>query len=297
MRLVLVLSGALIAAAIARAAEAVYPSSAGNLAVQTVATSLVHPWSLAFLPDGRILVTERPGRMRLVTQNGQLSPPLANVPKVFAASQGGLLDVILDRGFAQNRTIYFSYAEPFNGGGRTALARARLDDSAAPRLTDVKVIYRQYGPPSHGNHFGSRIVQATDGTLFVTNGEHFTDRDMAQTLDNDLGKIVRITADGTAPSDNPFANKPGARAEVWSYGHRNPQGLALNPADGKLWEQEHGARGGDEINLIEKGHNYGWPRVSYGVNYDGTPVGTGKAKMDGVDDPRWHWTHRSHRQA
>jgi glucose/arabinose dehydrogenase len=290
MRLVLVLSGALIAAAIARAAEAVYPSSAGNLAVQTVATSLVHPWSLAFLPDGRILVTERPGRMRLVTQNGQLSPPLANVPKVFAASQGGLLDVILDRGFAQNRTIYFSYAEPFNGGGRTALARARLDDSAAPRLTDVKVIYRQYGPPSHGNHFGSRIVQATDGTLFVTNGEHFTDRDMAQTLDNDLGKIVRITADGTAPSDNPFANKPGARAEVWSYGHRNPQGLALNPADGKLWEQEHGARGGDEINLIEKGHNYGWPRVSYGVNYDGTPVGTGKAKMDGVDDPRWHWT-------
>lgn len=290
MRLVLVLSGALIAAAIARAAEAVYPSSAGNLAVQTVATGLVHPWSLAFLPDGRILVTERPGRMRLVTQNGQLSPPLANVPKVFAASQGGLLDVILDRGFAQNRTIYFSYAEPFNGGGRTALARARLDDSAAPRLTDVKVIYRQYGPPSHGNHFGSRIVQATDGTLFVTNGEHFTDRDMAQTLDNDLGKIVRITADGTAPSDNPFANKPGARAEVWSYGHRNPQGLALNPADGKLWEQEHGARGGDEINLIEKGHNYGWPRVSYGVNYDGTPVGTGKAKMDGVDDPRWHWT-------
>ena len=290
MRLVLVLCGALIAAAIASAADAVYPSSAGNLAVQTVATGLAHPWSLAFLPDGRILVTERPGRMRLVTQNGQLSPPLANVPKVFAASQGGLLDVIPDRGFAQNRTIYFSYAEPFNGGGRTALARARLDDSEAPRLTDVKVIYRQYGPPSHGNHFGSRIVQAMDGTLFVTNGEHFTDRDMAQTLDNDLGKIVRITTDGTAPPDNPFANKPGAKPEVWSYGHRNPQGLALNPADGKLWEQEHGARGGDEINIIQKGHNYGWPRVSYGVNYDGTPVGTGKTKMEGVDDPRWHWT-------
>jgi aldose sugar dehydrogenase len=290
MRLVLVLCGALIAAAIASAADAVYPSSAGNLAVQTVATGLAHPWSLAFLPDGRILVTERPGRMRLVTQNGQLSPPLANVPKVFAVSQGGLLDVILDREFTQNHTIYFSYAEPFNGGGRTALARARLDDSEVPRLTDVKVIYRQYGPPSHGNHFGSRIVQAMDGTLFVTNGEHFTDRDMAQTLDNDLGKIVRITTDGTAPPDNPFANKPGARPEVWSYGHRNPQGLALNPADGKLWEQEHGARGGDEINIIQKGHNYGWPRVSYGVNYDGTPVGTGKTKMEGVDDPRWHWT-------
>jgi aldose sugar dehydrogenase len=271
--LLLLLSAALSAVAIAKAADPVYPSSAGKL-----------------LSDGRMLVTERPGRMRLVTQNGQISPPLANVPKVFAVSQGGLLDVILDREFTQNRTIYFSYAEPFNGGGRTALARARLDDSEVPRLTDVKVIYRQYGPPSHGNHFGSRIVQAMDGTLFVTNGEHFTDRDMAQTLDNDLGKIVRITPDGTAPPDNPFANRPGARPEIWSYGHRNPQGLALNPADGKLWEQEHGARGGDEINIIEKGHNYGWPRVSYGVNYDGTPVGTGKAKMEGVDDPRWHWT-------
>jgi aldose sugar dehydrogenase len=288
--LLLLLSAALSAVAIAKAADPVYPSSAGKLAVQTVATGLVHPWSLAFLPDGRMLVTERPGRMRLVTQNGQISPPLANVPKVFAVSQGGLLDVILDREFTQNRTIYFSYAEPFNGGGRTALARARLDDSEVPRLTDVKVIYRQHGPPSHGNHFGSRIVQATDGTLFVTNGEHFTDRDMAQTLDNDLGKIVRITPDGTAPPDNPFANRAGARPEIWSHGHRNPQGLALNPADGKLWEQEHGARGGDEINIIEKGHNYGWPRVSYGVNYDGTPVGTGKAKMEGVDDPRWHWT-------
>ena len=290
MRFVLVLSAALTAATIAKAADPVYPSSAGNLLVQTVASGLVAPWALAFLPDGRMLVTERPGRMRIAARNGQLSPALANVPKVFAVGQGGLLDVILDRDFAQNRTIYFSYAEPFSGGGRTALARARLEDSEMPRLTDLKVIYRQHGSPSQGNHFGSRIVQATDGTLFVTNGEHFTDRDMAQTFDNDLGKIVRITPDGTAPSDNPFVNKPGARPEIWSYGHRNPQGLAINPADGKLWEQEHGARGGDEINIIEKGHNYGWPRVSYGVNYDGTPVGTGKAKMEGVDDPRWHWT-------
>ena len=290
MRFVLVLSAALTAATIAKAADPVYPSSAGNLLVQTVASGLVAPWALAFLPDGRMLVTERPGRMRIAARNGQLSPALANVPKVFAVGQGGLLDVILDRDFAQNRTIYFSYAEPFSGGGRTALARARLEDSEMPRLTDLKVVYRQHGPPSQGNHFGSRIVQAIDGTLFVTNGEHFTDRDMAQTFDNDLGKIVRITPDGTAPSDNPFVNKPGARPEIWSYGHRNPQGLAINPADGKLWEQEHGARCGDEINIIEKGHNYGWPRVSYGVNYDGTPVGTGKAKMEGVDDPRWHWT-------
>jgi len=133
-------------------------------------------------------------------------------------------------------------------------------------------------------------VQAADGTLFLTNGEHFTDRDMAQTFDNDLGKIIRITSDGAAPPDNPFVSKPGARPEIWSYGHRNPQGLAINPADGKLWEQEHGAKGGDEINLIVAGHNYGWPLVSHGVNYDGSPVGTGKATMAGVDDPLWDWT-------
>jgi aldose sugar dehydrogenase len=290
MRIVLLLNALLVGGGLAHAADPTFPSSAGDLTVQTIANGLVHPWSLAFLPDGRMLVTERPGRIRIVGRNGQLSPPVGNVPKVFAVSQGGLLDVILDRDFAQNRTIYFSYAEPFNGGGRTALARARLDDSEMPPLTDVKVIYRQHGPASRGNHFGSRIVQASDGNLFVTNGEHFTDRDMAQTFDNDLGKIIRITPDGASPPDNPFVNKPGARPEIWSYGHRNPQGLAINPADGKLWEQEHGAMGGDEINIIEKGHNYGWPLVSYGVNYDGTPVGTGKAKMEGVDDPLWHWT-------
>ena len=266
-----------------------FPSSAGDLSVETVARGLVHPWSLAFLPDGRMLVTERAGRMRIVTRNGQLSPPLKNLPTVFASGQGGLLDVILDRDFAQNRTIYFSYAEPFNRGGRTALARARLDNNET-QLTDVKVIYRQQGPPSNGGHFGSRIVQANDGDLFVTNGEHLTDRDKAQTLDNDLGKIVHITPDGAPAPGNPFAGRPDARPEIWSYGHRNPQGLAINPADGQLWEQEHGPMGGDEINLIQPGRNYGWPLVCYGVNYDGTPVGTGKATMAGVEDPLWHWT-------
>jgi aldose sugar dehydrogenase len=290
MRIVLILSALLAGGRLAHAGDPIFASSVGDLTVQTVANGLAHPWSLAFLPDGRMLVTERPGRIRIVGHNGQLSPPLRNAPKVFAVSQGGLLDVILDRDFVRNHTIYFSYAEPFNGGGRTALARARLDDSEVPRLTDVKVIYRQHGPASRGNHFGSRIVQASDGNLFVTNGEHFTDRDMAQTFDNDLGKIIRITPDGAAPPDNPFVNKPSARPEIWSYGHRNPQGLAINPADGKLWEQEHGPMGGDEINIIEKGHNYGWPLVSYGVNYGGTPVGTGRAKMEGVDDPLWHWT-------
>ncbi|HMJ43130.1 MAG TPA: PQQ-dependent sugar dehydrogenase [Pseudolabrys sp.] len=267
-----------------------FKSSAGDLTVETIAAGLVHPWSLAFLPDGRMLVTERPGRIRIVTRDGKLSLPLADVPKVYASGQGGLFDVILDRNFANNRTIYFSYAEPFEGGARTALARAAIEGGDTPALSDVKVIYRQFGPPSRGNHFGGRIVQANDGNLFLTNGEHFTDRDKAQTLDNDLGKIVRLTPDGAAPNDNPFASKAGARPEIWSYGHRNPQGLAINPADGKLWEQEHGARGGDEINIIAPGHNYGWPLVSYGVNYDGSPVGTGKQQMAGVDDALWHWT-------
>ena len=267
-----------------------YSSSDGPLAVETVARGLDHPWALAFLPDGRMLVTERPGRMRIVTPSGALSKPVENVPKVFARSQGGLLDVILDRNFAQNRTIYFSFAEPFDGGGRTALARAVLDAGEVPALRDVKVIFRQVGPPSRGNHFAGRIAQGADGNIFVTTGDHFTDRDMAQTLDNDIGKIVRITPDGEAPKDNPFVNRSGARGIVWSYGHRNPQGLTINPADGSLWEQEHGARGGDEINVIQPGKNYGWPVVSYGVNYDGTPVGTGKQEAAGMENSVWHWT-------
>jgi len=267
-----------------------YSSSAGPLKVETVARGLDHPWSLAFLPDNRMLVTERPGRMRIVMPNGELSKPLENVPAVFARGQGGLLDVILDRNFAQNRTLYFSFAEPYDGGGRTALARAVLDGGEVPALRDVKVIFRQAGPPSRGNHFAGRIAQAADGNIFVTTGDHFTDRDMAQTLDNDIGKVVRITPDGEAPKDNPFVNRSGARAIVWSYGHRNPQGLTINPADGSLWEQEHGARGGDEINIIQPGKNYGWPVVSHGVNYDGTAVGTGKQEAPGMENSVWHWT-------
>ena len=272
------------------AGAATYESSAGPLAVDTVAKGLDHPWALAFLPDGRMLVTERVGRMRIVTSDGKLSPPLGGVPNVFARRQGGLFDVILDRDFAQNRTIYFSYAEPIDGGARTALARATLDAGDKPRLSDVAVIYRQHGPASGGAHFGGRIAQGGDGNLFVSNGEHFSGRDMAQTLDNDLGKVVRIAPDGSAPNDNPFVGKAGARPEIWSYGHRNPQGLAINPADGTLWEQEHGAQGGDEINVIAAGKNYGWPQVSYGVNYDGSKIGTGKAQAPGFTDPVWHWT-------
>jgi glucose/arabinose dehydrogenase len=285
----LTLAFALVTTPLAAGAQS-FASSAGPLAVETVAKGLDHPWALAFLPDGRMLVTERPGRMRIVTLKGELSEPVANVPKVLARSQGGLLDVILDRNFARNRTIYFSYAEPFDGGARTALARATLDAGEAPALRDVKVIFQQAGPASRGQHFGGRIAQGSDGNLFVTTGDHFSGRDMAQTLDNDLGKVVRITPNGEAPKDNPFVNRAGARAILWSYGHRNPQGLTINPADGSLWEQEHGARGGDEINIIKPGRNYGWPVVSFGVNYDGTPVGTGKQQAEGMEDSVWHWT-------
>jgi glucose/arabinose dehydrogenase len=268
----------------------VFKSSAGDLKVETIASGLANPWALAFLPDGKMLVTERPGRLRVVTRDGKLSPPVNGVPKVFASGQGGLLDVITDRNFAQNQTIYFCYAEPVDSGARTAMARGKLTDGATPQLDDVKVIFQQAGPLSRSNHFGCRIVQMPDDTLFLTTGEHFTDRDMAQTLDNHLGKLIRIKPDGTAPADNPFVGKSGAKPEIWSYGHRNMQGLALNPATGKVWEQEHGARGGDEINIPQAGKNYGWPLVSFGVNYDGSPVGTGKSEGPGLEQPVWHWT-------
>jgi glucose/arabinose dehydrogenase len=273
-----------------------FDSSAGNLSVETIAGGLVHPWSLAFLPDGRILVTERPGRMRIVNRGGALSQPISGLPGVFAQSQAGLMDVILDRDFQQNNRIYFCYAEPVEGGARIAVAHARLIlgdrmiDRTAPRLIGVKVIFRQRGPASRGLNIGCRMVQAGDGNLFVTLGDHFTAKEDAQKLDNDIGKIIRITPDGAAPPDNPFVATQGALSEIWAYGLRNAEGLAFNPADGKLWEQEHGPMGGDEINIIEKGKNYGWPVVSFGVNYDGTPVGTGKQHHDGMVDPVWHWT-------
>lgn len=290
MRLVLAVSAFLIVSHAAGATDAVFPSSAGDLKVQTVASGLVYPWSLAFLPDGRMLVAERPGRLRIIAADGRLSPPLGNVPKVYAVSQAGLMDILLARDFAQSRTIFVCYAEAAEGGGRIAVLRARLIEDESPRLDDVTVIFRQKGPVSRGLNIGCRMVQAQDDNLFVTLGDHFGPKELAQKLDNHIGKIVRITPDGAAPADNPFIGNRGALPEIWAYGLRNAQGLAFNPADGKLWEQEHGPMGGDEINIIEKAQNYGWPRVSYGVNYDGTPVGSGKATMEGVTDPIWHWT-------
>ena len=282
-------AGAYVAGASSISHAQVLPSAVANLNVETFARGLDHPWSIAFLPDGRLLVTERPGRMRIVGKDGKLSPALAGIPRVFASGQGGLLDVALDRAYADNQTLYFCYAEPAQGGARTAVARARMLDEASPRLDALSVIFRQEGPLSTSNHFGCRIVQAPDDNLFVTLGEHFVYRDQAQNLANHLGKIIRIRPDGSVPSDNPFVGKAGAKPEIWSYGHRNPQGLAFHPSTGKLWEHEHGPRGGDEINIIEKGKNYGWPVIGYGVDYSGARIHESTHK-EGMEQPLWHWT-------
>jgi aldose sugar dehydrogenase len=265
-----------------------FGSSAGRLDVHTVASNLSYPWALAFLPEGRVLITERQGRMRVVTSQGQLTPAVKGVPDVMAIGQGGLLDIITDKGFAENRTIYFCYSERAGNGGRTAVARAKLIDGAAPKLDELKVIFRQDGPLSTGNHFGCRIVQAGDNNLFVTLGEHYSGRNEAQNLANHLGKIVRITTDGAAPPDNPFVGRDGAKPEIWSYGHRNPQSLAINPANNELWEIEHGPRGGDEVNIIGKGKNYGWPVIGFGIDYSGAKIHESTSKP-GMEQPIKNW--------
>jgi glucose/arabinose dehydrogenase len=232
-----------------------------------------------------MLVTERPGRLRLVGKDGKLSSPLTGVPQVWASRQGGLLDVVIDRGFAESRRIFLCYADQMEGGGRTAVARARLGDSA---LEQTEVIFRQEGPPSSGNHYGCRMAQTADGNLFVGLGDHFTYRDQAQNLGNHIGKLIRIAPDGKAPDDNPFVRQPGAKPEIWSYGHRNVQGLTLHPSTGALWEIEHGPRGGDEINIVGKARNYGWPAIGYGIDYSGAKIHDSTAK-DGMEQPVKYW--------
>jgi aldose sugar dehydrogenase len=273
--------------ALAQAPKSPTPAAMnGAVRVETVAKGLERPWALAFLPDGRILVTERSGRLRIVERDGSVSKPLDGVPAVLARGQGGLLDVALDPRFAENRLIYLAYAEPGEGNtAGTAVARGRL---AEGKLDDVQVIYRQQPKVEGGNHFGSRLVFARDGTLFVTQGDRFAYRERAQDFSSGLGKIVRINPDGSVPKDNPFVGRTGARPEIWSYGHRNVQSAAIHPETGQLWTVEHGARGGDELNHPEAGKNYGWPIITYGVDYSGAKIGEGTAKP-GMEQPVYYW--------
>jgi glucose/arabinose dehydrogenase len=287
--LILPLIGAIcLALTIAPLSVAAQPFStqAMQLNVDTVAKGLEHPWSVAFLPDGRMLVTERPGRLNLVDSRGKLVR-IAGLPAIAAGGQGGLLDVALAPDFATSRRIVFSFTEPRGQANGTSVAVARLSANAE-RIDDVKVIFRQ--EPSYANamHFGGRLVFARDGTLFITLGERFALMDQAQNLSNHLGKIVRINLDGSVPRDNPFVGQSDKKPEIWSYGHRNVQAAAIHPQTGALWTVEHGAKGGDEINIPQAGKNYGWPVIAYGKHYSGAKIGLGTAAQ-GMEQPIYVW--------
>ncbi|MCQ4323378.1 oxidoreductase [Stutzerimonas stutzeri] len=283
------LCGSLFVAAFVFAAEPQrYPSEQGQVLVKPIVEGLENPWALAFLPDGkRMLVTERPGHLRLVGLDGSLSEPLGGVPEVFARAQGGLLDVQLSPDFATDRLVYLSYAEAGEQGmAGTAVGRGRLSEDLT-RLEDFEVIFRQQPKLSNGIHFGSRLVFDREGYLFIALGEN-NQRPTAQDLGKLQGKVVRLRPDGTVPRDNPFVGQQGARPEIWSYGHRNQQGAALNPWSGVLWTHEHGPRGGDEINIPQAGKNYGWPLATHGINYSMLPIPEARGKTAEGTEPPYH---------
>jgi glucose/arabinose dehydrogenase len=262
------------------------------LDVKTVAQGLNMPWAFELLPDGRYLVTERPGNLRLVTAAGVVSDPVKGVPAVAAGGQGGLLDVALDPAFATNRVIYFSFSEARDGGNGTSLARARLvEDASGASLADLKVIFRQTPALNSALHFGSRIAFGKDGKLFLSLGERSIPAGMVQSqdLNSHLGKVVRLNTDGTVPADNPFVGKAGAKPEIWSYGHRNVQAATIDSATGKLWTVEHGPRGGDELNQPQAGVNHGWPVITYGINYNGQKMTGGIQQQAGMQQPVYYW--------
>jgi glucose/arabinose dehydrogenase len=278
---------AVVLAGVARDSDARrFETEQAILGVSTVADDLVHPWGLAVLPDGDLLVTERPGRMRIVTPEGDVSEPIAGVPEVYNVGQGGLLDVVLAPDFAESKRIYLSYAEPGEGGGGTAVARARLDRDAR-LLDEVDVIFRQEPKSGGGRHFGSRIVIRDDGTLWITIGDR-GERERAQNLTINRAQVIRVNPDGSIPADNPFVGVDGRLPEVWSYGHRNPQGAAKHPETGALWLHEHAAQGGDEVNIPEAGKNYGWPVIHYGEDYGGGQFGE-STKKAGFEQPVYYW--------
>lgn len=261
-----------------------------EITVEEVASGLKNPWGMQFLPDGRTLVTERPGSMRIVAKDGKLSEPITGLPNVVQGGQAGLLDVLLAPDFATSGLIYFSYSEPrgtFRNGTSVVRAKLTLSDNGGA-ISDGLVIFRQEPAFSGRHHFGSRLAWAKDGTLFITTGERASERDSAQDLGTHLGKVIRINADGTVPKDNPFVGREGARPEIWSYGHRNMQGAFVHPETGQLWTTEHGAQGGDELNTPMAGKNYGWPVITWGIDYDNSPIGEGTSK-EGMEQPVYYW--------
>jgi aldose sugar dehydrogenase len=282
-QIILAATATLAAPSVARAQE-ILKSSKANYRLVTLARDLEQPWSIAFLPDGRILITERPGRLRLFA-NGRLErAPLGGVPKVYARGQGGLLDVCLHPQFATNRVLYLSYAAEGTGGATTHVARAELGDGA---LRGVTTIFRALPDGTGGLHFGSRIAFDRAGLMYVTMGER-NQRERAQDLNDLGGKVVRLKDDGSVPADNPFVGQPNARPEIFTWGHRNPQGLAMHPETGRIWECEHGPRGGDELNLLKAGANYGWPRATHGIDYSGAIISPHKS-LPGMEDPVRVW--------
>ncbi len=279
--------GVLLAISATAAADGVVKSELHDVKVTVVTAGLEHPWSLAFLPDGRMLVTERRGRLRLVAADGTLDPqPVTGLPDAVSPNgQGGLHDVVLHPDFARNRLVYLAYAGEGEGGHGTELARGRLEGH---RLVDTEVLFRALPKSRGGRHFGGRIVFDGRGHVFLTLGDR-GDQDRAQRLDDHAGSVIRLNDDGSVPADNPFVNTPGARPEIYSYGNRNVQGAALHPVTGELWAHEHGPQGGDEVNVIRAGVNYGWPVITYGVNYGlGTSIGEGTHKA-GMAQPLHYW--------
>jgi glucose/arabinose dehydrogenase len=260
-----------------------------KMAATVVAAGLEHPWGLALLPDGRWLVTERPGRLRIVTAEGQKGEPITGLPAVAARGQGGLFDVAVGPTFGQDRLIYWAYAEPRTGGNATSVARGRLSDDGT-RVETVRVIFRAQPTYDGDKHFGGALAFAPDGKLFITLGERSDApmRPQAQDLGSDMGKVIRINADGSVPADNPFVQTAGARPEIWSLGHRNVQGVAITPT-GQVWTIEHGTRGGDEVNHDRAGVNYGWPVVAYGTEYAGGPINGGITAREGLEQPVYYW--------
>lgn len=277
--------GLLLLHANALAQDRTIDTETGTLKVETLADGLNHPWGIAFLPDGRALVTERAGDLRILETDGTLSKPLSGVPEVVAKGQGGLLDVALDPKFRENNLVYLSYSEAGGDGAGTAVARGRLTEGG---LAEVQVIFRQTPKVSGGNHFGGRLIFTPNGKLFVTLGERFK-FEPAQDLSSHLGKVVRINPDGSVPPDNPFIGQKDAQPEIWSYGHRNSESAAIHPQTGKLWELEFGPKGGDELNILSPGVNYGWPVVSWGSHYDGETIPNPPTRPEFTDAVKY-WT-------